>query len=348
MNNEAQSTTFEQETMIEVSKLLVAESTVLATVGEQLAALRKQKNWSIQQVAEQLKLSQGQIAAIESNQFSSLPQMVIVRGFVRAYAKLLKIDADPLIAMLPQESAPVELEASLRPALSTPFVDSRLSLLGHHDNNRKYIIGAVAIVILVGVFLLLQRTQYVHEISTWFNRSAQSSSGTSASTINTITAEATNPSKPAISEVKAEVLPVVASTASISNRNVSDEHNIAVDTTPATIELSAASKPQIAEVKTTSTADVLHNGTVQRASGASGNTQFILKFRENSWVQVKKENGAILSSHLAKAGTEESFDVTDALMVKIGNVAGVEVELRGEPMKIPTAKGNNVASFLVK
>jgi cytoskeleton protein RodZ len=56
------------------------------SVGQRLSISRQEKAWSVQYVADQLKLSQGQILALESNKFDALPKLVIVRGFVRAYA----------------------------------------------------------------------------------------------------------------------------------------------------------------------------------------------------------------------------------------------------------------------
>jgi cytoskeleton protein RodZ len=73
-----------------------------------------------------------------------------------------------------------------------------------------------------------------------------------------------------------------------------------------------------------------------------------LKFRQNSWIQVKAENGTILSSHLAKAGTEESFELKQALSVKIGNAAGVDATLRGAAFPIIGERGSNVANLVVK
>src|ERR1700736_2109394 len=65
--------------------------------GAQLAAQRQALNWSIEQVANQLNLAPRQIQAIEADNYAALPGMASVRGFIRAYAKLLKIDAAPLL-----------------------------------------------------------------------------------------------------------------------------------------------------------------------------------------------------------------------------------------------------------
>ncbi|MFA9274545.1 MAG: helix-turn-helix domain-containing protein [Candidatus Aquirickettsiella gammari] len=312
---------------------------VAMTTGEQLAAARQAKNWTVQFVAEQLKLSQVQIIALEANNFDALPKMVIVRGFVRAYAKLLKINGDGLVASLPKDSEPVQLEASLRPALSTPFVDSRLSLQGQNDNNRRYIIGAVALVIVVGVFLLVQATDFGKNFQAIFEKKE-------FSVAEAVITKPLLPETASDSESLAQTLsPIVAQPA-------------ATNVEPATSDATVNDKsPQAAEIVTASDAKVGLASVGDDAKKAINEVPlslppvtelFIVKFRQDSWIQVKTVGGIILSSHLAKAGTEESFSVKQALNVKIGNAAGVDALLRGQPLSISSERGNNVANLVVK
>ncbi|MFX5756239.1 DUF4115 domain-containing protein [Acinetobacter baumannii] len=48
-------------------------------------------------------------------------------------------------------------------------------------------------------------------------------------------------------------------------------------------------------------------------------------------------------SRLLKAGTTETFDVSDATTLIIGNAAGVDASLRGQPLDLTTPGGSNVA-----
>ncbi len=68
--------------------------------GAKLAASRNAMGWSIEQVAFQLRLAPRQITSIEMDDYASLPEPAIVRGFIRAYAKLLKLDPGPLVALI--------------------------------------------------------------------------------------------------------------------------------------------------------------------------------------------------------------------------------------------------------
>ncbi|MFN6961162.1 MAG: helix-turn-helix domain-containing protein, partial [Rhodocyclaceae bacterium] len=70
------------------------------TVGAQLRAAREAAHLTYDDVARALKFSPRQIAALEADDYAALPGATIVRGFVRNYARLLKLDAAPLLQQL--------------------------------------------------------------------------------------------------------------------------------------------------------------------------------------------------------------------------------------------------------
>ena len=88
--------------------------------GARLAAERQAHGLTIEQVASQLNLAPRQIVALETDDYAALPGMVIVRGFLRAYAKLLKIDPTPLLAVLIDKNSPASA-VPMRHALSASF-----------------------------------------------------------------------------------------------------------------------------------------------------------------------------------------------------------------------------------
>lgn len=85
------------------------------SVGEQLRAAREAKGMSVSDVAKVLKLSVNQVVALEEDDWSSLPGNTIIRGFVRNYARLFKLDSEPLMSALSAlavpQSAKLELPA---------------------------------------------------------------------------------------------------------------------------------------------------------------------------------------------------------------------------------------------
>ena len=73
--------------------------------GAALAAARAAQGLTIENISAKLKLTSFQIKAIEADDFSVLPGTVFARGYVRNYARLLNLDAEPLmLAMAPHGS----------------------------------------------------------------------------------------------------------------------------------------------------------------------------------------------------------------------------------------------------
>jgi len=84
-----------------------APAAALASAGARLRAGRVAANLSIDAVAQQLKLAPRQITALEDDDFAALPGRTFVRGFVRNYARLLRLDSAAVLAALPEgDSAP--------------------------------------------------------------------------------------------------------------------------------------------------------------------------------------------------------------------------------------------------
>lgn len=73
-----------------------------ASVGTMLREARERLGLSVADIANQTKLAPRQIEALEAEDFRHLPEMSFVRGFVRSYARILQLDAQPLLASLPQ------------------------------------------------------------------------------------------------------------------------------------------------------------------------------------------------------------------------------------------------------
>jgi cytoskeleton protein RodZ len=65
--------------------------------GAALAAARVVQGLSIEDIARQLKLSVAQIKSIEADDHSRLPSPVFVRGFIRTYARVVKLDIAQLL-----------------------------------------------------------------------------------------------------------------------------------------------------------------------------------------------------------------------------------------------------------
>lgn len=82
-----------------------------ASVGRRLREARESAGLTVAEIAQSLKFSARQIQLLEADDYAALPGNTIVRGFVRSYARLLKLDADSLLQAIEASipSAPIDV-----------------------------------------------------------------------------------------------------------------------------------------------------------------------------------------------------------------------------------------------
>jgi cytoskeletal protein RodZ len=86
---------------------------VMSTVSEQLRQAREAKNLTAQQVVEITKIRTDHLQALEEGNFDVFSAPVYIRGFVRTYSTLLKLD-------VPQIMTALEAELAQTPKFSEP------------------------------------------------------------------------------------------------------------------------------------------------------------------------------------------------------------------------------------
>lgn len=118
------------------------------SVGAQLADRRQQHGWSVDDVANQLKLAPRQIEAIEADNYAALPTIVMTRGYIRSYAKMLGLDpATILPSTVPVAAAQAQILGKQRS--TTIFSESRRALAGRNRVPYKWIFGGIVLVLAV-------------------------------------------------------------------------------------------------------------------------------------------------------------------------------------------------------
>lgn len=115
--------------------------------GVLLRMAREARGTTVAEVAAALKLSPRQIEAIENEDFSRLSGATFIRGFVRNYAKLLKIDAGPLLVALEDKTVlPVAvLSAPVDVGVKMPNANGR--------QGRGYLAATLLALCMLGVAL---------------------------------------------------------------------------------------------------------------------------------------------------------------------------------------------------
>jgi len=132
----------------------------MSTVAEQLHRAREARKLTVHQVAEITKIRTDHIRALEEGNFDVFSAPVYIRGFVRSYATLLKLDVPQVMSALDTELGRTE-KFSEPPPLSNPpggpldFLTLQLSKVDW----RKGLVGlgaVAAVVIVVSVFFAVR------------------------------------------------------------------------------------------------------------------------------------------------------------------------------------------------
>ncbi|SFC20786.1 helix-turn-helix domain-containing protein [Massilia yuzhufengensis] len=305
--------------------------------GKTLQSQREAMGWSVEQVADQLKLAPRQVVALEAGDYAALPSPAVTRGFVRAYAKLLKIDAAPLVAkiemnMPPEAQAGAMASVPRREQRPASFSQSRFPIGGKRNKLPVGLIAGAIALVAAGAALwhfgLIPLGQQPEADTGAVLEAPVVAPGVPAGQDAVL-----NPSVPLIS-VPAPAGEGAAAPAAVPS------------TTPAPAPGTGAAPvaaPPVAAPAATLAAPVT---AVPAPAGANA---LVLEVREDSWIEVRPARGGkALISRLVKGGSTETFEVAEPVNVVVGNPAGVSATLRGASVSLPQQPGKTIARVALK
>jgi cytoskeletal protein RodZ len=124
----------------------------MSSVAEQLHTAREAKNLTVHQVAEVTKIRTDHIRALEEGNFNAFSAPVYIRGFVRTYAGLLKLDVPRLMTTLDQELGATEKFREPPPLTDQPrnaldFITLQLSKVNWRI--ASVVIGVLVLILII-------------------------------------------------------------------------------------------------------------------------------------------------------------------------------------------------------
>lgn len=98
---------------------------LMPTVAEQLRTSREAQGLTVYQIAEITKIRTDHIRALEEGKYEAFAAPVYLRGFVRTYATLLKLDVPGMMSRLDEELSQTDKFQDLSPMFDEPrgFLD---------------------------------------------------------------------------------------------------------------------------------------------------------------------------------------------------------------------------------
>ncbi len=292
--------------------------------GKLLVWARERAGLTQEQVAKELYMTLTKVRALESDDYRHMGSDTFTRGYLRAYANLVKLDVVQVLAAydrhaqkhgLIEQVIPCRVESANKPLWQ--FV--------------VWILAALLILWLVSIWFFDNRQQpnynrpitVVPPVETAL--SVQSINESSVSQASSISGSMLT-------------LPVLLSENQSKEDNAKNE---VVSTELSSVQNSSAAAPSNSSVSPI--ASPIRAGQFSDAQLDS----ISFSFTEECWVEVSDARGDVLVADLQRPGSHLLLQGKTPFYVKLGNAPGAEIELNGDKVAVVPALGTNVLSLTV-
>ena len=305
--------------------------------GESLRRARENKGWSQADVALKLNLTGQALAHLESGAFAKLPGNTFARGYIRAYAKLLGIDQEPLVVAFDKLTGSNSAGSSVH-ALG------RIEEPAHVAQN---LLRVISFVLLAGLAL----ASYL-----WWQDRAQNQTGTvGASNIlehvevegadgNTQIHPLDEPEDQAVSVAQDASDAVLSQVAP----ELAAQPEAAITPSPSTTGLPGVASPSVlaqpasgmqgstaaSAPNLVAPAPVLTPTAEPSSNPAVGDAVVSVQFTANCWTQLTDANGKVLFSALKRAGERLELAGKPPLELRLGYARGAQVSFNGQSIDV--------------
>ena len=301
------------------------------SAGSLLRAGREAAGLSVAAVAQQLKLAPRQITALEEGDWANLPGRTFIRGFVRNYARLLRLDTDAVLAALPESATPPAHEhPSLAP---TPRPIGELPAAASAGPSAARWAIPLVLVAFVGVGAVYELSRSPAEL-----------------------AKAVGKDKPPVTAAPASPTALAnLSSPALSTALSASAPSSTTDTVPGNAITTLSNPLAAGDDKS----GVAANAALRKPDGVEppagmappvdlADTPIALSFQGTSWVEVRDGTGVLILSVTGNSGATQSIGGRPPFEVVLGNAAAVNVSWQGKAFDTTPFTRLNVARFTLK
>ena len=283
--------------------------------GQLLRNAREQLGWTREQVASRIHLRLTLIAAIEADTYDKHTSHTFIRGYLRAYAKLVGIPEETILAAYEK--------LGLTPPDNIDMQSfSRRSRQQANDGRFKVVTWLV-ILVLIGL-----------SVAWWWQSTARRSAGDDALAATEMSATVNTPEAnvaPAV-EVAEPVLPAASDAVSTQ---------VVVSGATATLPVVATDASAAVPTDVSGAVSTAESTTTEPAKAP----QLKMSFTADCWLDVKDANGKTLFSGLKKANDELVLEGPEPLRFIIGAPMAVNLEYQGKSFDMSRYNNGRTARF---
>lgn len=349
---------------MENSEIQLADA---ATPGQRLREARERAGISPREMADRLNWLPSYVTAIEEDRYESLRSPAFVRGYLRAYARALGLDADGLVDSFDSLTGGTEQEQH--------EIVSPISPASNQKTGLSVVIGIVIAIAVVGLIWWQSASEPAREraLAEPSDAAPESSPVESTQAVTVRAADrdrapveaAAEPGASAAGETVpdsntiAELAPaepaeaerVEAERVALMDVDVGDspgespEDPSALDTEVRSVERTTDSQTATGGRDADASADAIAGDAAADADEDAAVLQFA--FTGDCWLEVRDAAGALIYADLRSAGDTLALDGMPPFNILAGNAAAVSLRYRGEPFPVRARPGRAIARFNV-
>jgi len=299
------------------------------TAGRLLREARQAQGLHIAALASAIKVVPRKLELLESDRLDELPDATFTRALAQTVCRSLKIDAAPILALLPPPSG-YRLE-QLGEGLNTPFREHSERLAAN-----DWATLARPAVWLPALLLVAAAVVYLMPPG-WLPNSAAPSPSAAPD-------DASANAGPAASGVAAALAGLASASGAEGVEAADAAGSASAPLAPGatTRPVAAAAPPADAAVAISTPASSAAAVSAHSVAGAASAPKLLqLRASADTWIGVVDARGQTLLSRTVKPGETVDLDGVVPLKVRIGNVSGTKIVFRGQAVPLaPYANGN--------
>ncbi|MDC9589757.1 cytoskeleton protein RodZ [Xenorhabdus sp. XENO-10] len=330
------------------------------TIGQILRQAREKHELSQQTVADRLCLKLSTVRDIEEDNIPSNISPTFLRGYIRAYAKLVQVPESEILSVLDKQMPSKAIKTSPMQSFSA----------GKKRKKRDGWLMKITwfvIIFLLGMTVLWWWQDYKAQQTAQSPISEQSGAKSAQVANSEKSSEAPGtggdnvsaPAKDSQSGVSSQDNASQGKTSPAEINGTVVDRNVSSNVPPVSSTSKAESLP-VNQPATNATSENLVSATNAEAKNsvvspssadvnnisAVSNNELVVNFKGRSWLQVTDSKGKVLFSGIKKKGNSLKFSGKSLYSLTIGVPAEVEVLYQGKPVDLSAFVKKNVTAKL--
>lgn len=309
-----------------------AVEAALPTAGELLRKAREAAGLHVAALAVSLKVPVRKLEALEGDHYDQLPDAVFARALASSVCRTLKVDPQPILARLPQSSAPrlVQQGEGINAPFQAPGDAAAPAWRDHATRPVTVAVGALLVGAVVIMFLPNLASLRADAAAA---KVAETPAVPMAASVVVQPSDAPAPAGAVTEPVMPPAQPMPAPPTSPAAQAAPTSVAAA---TPAVAAAPVAATPAASAPSAKPEPPVSSTGTI------------VFKTTGPSWIQVTDGKGTVALQRLMASGETAGASGAPPLTVTVGDVKATAVSVRGKPYDLGPVSRDNVARFEVK